>query len=225
MGFLDGQQRIIDMVITDEGRRQFSLGELRFVYYSFSDDGIDYKPIIMNSGSMNSMQLSSSRIEQTEAYIGHEAVCGLSRLKALHNIDTVNINNKLFTMPQGQKYLPRATFDPLVDSGSIQIDQQKLEEISIKKDENGKVMSQIGPIDNGFKRDHSSTFTVDLDVDDYFPDFMQEGFSVQVLLSGSDGLINIESKRDSNEDDCFGSELRMLFDGKFRKLDERAKRK
>jgi hypothetical protein len=41
MGILD-TQRILDTVLTDEGRRQLATGELRFSYYSFSDSAALY---------------------------------------------------------------------------------------------------------------------------------------------------------------------------------------
>lgn len=42
MGILDNKSRIVDTVLTWEGRQQFSEGKLGFVYYSFSDDEIVY---------------------------------------------------------------------------------------------------------------------------------------------------------------------------------------
>lgn len=44
MGFLDRQNRVVDVVLTGRGRELFAVGELDFAYYSFFDDGIDYDP-------------------------------------------------------------------------------------------------------------------------------------------------------------------------------------
>lgn len=41
-GFLDGKSRIIDIVLTKEGRRKISQGTFRPSFVSFSDSGIDY---------------------------------------------------------------------------------------------------------------------------------------------------------------------------------------
>jgi hypothetical protein len=45
-GFLDSQQRIIDMVLTSRGKLLLSNGELRFVYWAAFDDEVDYHPRI-----------------------------------------------------------------------------------------------------------------------------------------------------------------------------------
>ena len=52
MGLLDKNDRIIDLVLPSEGRRQLSLGELEFKYFSVFDDEVDYDPYVANSGSL-----------------------------------------------------------------------------------------------------------------------------------------------------------------------------
>lgn len=44
MAFLDRKSRVVDVVLTERGRRLFANGELDFAYVSFFDDGIDYDP-------------------------------------------------------------------------------------------------------------------------------------------------------------------------------------
>lgn len=210
MGFLDSQERIIDMVLTSEGRRQYSLGELKFVYYSFSDDGVDYNPIISEGDYLTDDVLAETRTRQTEAFIGLEALAGLSFQKIDSEVDKININKRLFTMTQGQRYLPQASFE-IITSGSIQVDQHKMEIISGRKGQQGKT-------DNGFLRSKTSAFTLDLGISDYFPEYMQSGFAVKVLNSGTEGLANQQMKRDGNETSCFGPELKMISDGEFRSM-------
>lgn len=209
------------MVLTDEGKRQLSLGELRFVHYSFFDDAVDYDPYVSNSSSLSEQELSSSKRDQTESFLALEAVTGLSYKRLQNDLDTVNVNKHLFTMPQSQKVLPRASFDPLIVSGTIQVDQQKIVERFVKKDLDGNVLSSTGPYDKSFVRHRTSNVTIDVGIDDFFPDFMQSGFQVLLLKSGSDGLELVEPKRDSLEDDCYGADLKLLFDEKFRNLDRR----
>ncbi len=44
MGYLDKQSRVIDIVLTERGRRLYAAGELEFSYFGLFDDGIDYSP-------------------------------------------------------------------------------------------------------------------------------------------------------------------------------------
>lgn len=56
MGILDNKSRIVDTVLTWEGRQQLAAGRLGFVYYSFTDDEIVYK-----SGSVGVIDDASAR--------------------------------------------------------------------------------------------------------------------------------------------------------------------
>lgn len=51
MGFLDPRERILDVVLTEEGRRQYALGELRFVSFAAFDDLVDHDPWTSITGS------------------------------------------------------------------------------------------------------------------------------------------------------------------------------
>lgn len=221
MGFLDQQERIVDMILTDEGKRQLSVGELEFAYYSFFDDGVEYDPYIAYSASLTEEQLISAKEKQTESYLGLEAVVGLSYKRLQNDLDVINVNKPLFTMPQGSKVLPRATFDPDVSSGSIQTTQQKISTIYTKKDPDGNVLSSDGPFDEGYIREKTSAFTIDVGYRDFFPEFMQQGFLIQVLASGSDGLDFVSSKKDAMEDDCYRTDLKVITDEKFEDVSRR----
>lgn len=50
-GFLDGKSRIIDIVLTKEGRRKVSQGLFRPSFVSFSDSGVDYESSGLNFGT------------------------------------------------------------------------------------------------------------------------------------------------------------------------------
>lgn len=67
MGFLDRKNRVLDVVLTEEGRRQLALGELEFAFFSLHDDGIDYDPTISESGSLDEQALTARRIELIES--------------------------------------------------------------------------------------------------------------------------------------------------------------
>lgn len=54
MGFIDRQSRVLDVVLTERGRRLFANGELEFAYVAFFDDGIDYDPY--STGSLTDLE-------------------------------------------------------------------------------------------------------------------------------------------------------------------------
>lgn len=62
MGYLDKQSRVIDVVLTECGRRLYALGKLDFAYFGLFDDMIDYDPV-KASGSFT----DDERDQQAEA--------------------------------------------------------------------------------------------------------------------------------------------------------------
>lgn len=58
MAFLDKKERILDIVLTEEGRKLLAQNDLDFAYYAFSDDGIDY------SGSLNASRQKNIKLEE-----------------------------------------------------------------------------------------------------------------------------------------------------------------
>lgn len=43
MSFLDPKERILDITLTEEGRKKLSQGKLQVKYYRFFDDEVDYQ--------------------------------------------------------------------------------------------------------------------------------------------------------------------------------------
>lgn len=65
-GILDQKSRVLDSIITEEGRRQISQGQLKAVFYSFSDIGAFYKLTDQfDSGSINQNNSFRFSIEST----------------------------------------------------------------------------------------------------------------------------------------------------------------
>jgi hypothetical protein len=67
-GILNNKQRIIDAIMTLEGRRQLSEGDMRVEYYSFTDNGTRYEPDV-NSGSIDvtdQIYLEASHLPQDQ---------------------------------------------------------------------------------------------------------------------------------------------------------------
>lgn len=203
------------MVLTAEGKRQFSLGELRFVHYAFFDDGIDYDPVI-SSASLSQEQIATTRDQQIEATPVVEAVSGFHHDRLFSVTDGLNVKSFLFTAPQGQRYLARATFDPASSSGTLQVDQRRVQRTSALLDQSGRTIQSSKSVPEGFERFSTSRFTVDVGVSDFFPEFSQNGFLLTVLSSGSDGLQEILPKTDMSNDECFGPEIKLLIDEELR---------
>ena len=58
-GFLNKKERLIDYKLTEHGRKQLSLGELKFKYYTFSDRSIVYQCKIKDGIKFSSLEDSS----------------------------------------------------------------------------------------------------------------------------------------------------------------------
>jgi hypothetical protein len=208
-GFLDKNTRIIDMVLTGYGKGLLSKGDLKFVYWIPFDDEVDYDPYISMSASMESAELSSSINAQIEEALVREATTGYKFLN-FSGSDTSNVNRPVYTMAQGQKIVPR--IEHKRDNGyDIGASQRKVSETFVKRDKDGMIVEREGPFDRGYERFEATAADIDLSYTaDSFPsDFMQEGFFVRVFSSGSDGLVEVRHKRDSNNEVAFSNDLRL----------------
>lgn len=210
-GFLDKNTRVIDFVLTGEGKYLLSRGELRFSYWIPFDDEVDYKPFVVNSGSMTDLQLSASVDSQIENGPVREATTGYKR-QNMSGSDETNVQRPLFTVPQGHRVVPRIVSSN-APSGSIdlQVKQRKILEIVLKKDKAGKIIHQLGPFEKGVERFDSSNSSFDYGYHkDSFPrDHAYDGFLVRVYRSGTEGLVEIDPRRDLLHSLSYGNELRI----------------
>lgn len=218
-GFLDKKDRIVDMILTDEGKRLLAAGSLDFAFFAFFDDEVNYSPYIAGSGSMTPAELSSSIEQQIQADLVMEAVVG--RSFPGHSSDGMNVNRPLYTMPQGQVTIPRVSLDPTVASGSISVSQRKIQGQLVSRDAAGVVHPLEKPFDIGYERTDSSLFSLDLGVDDYFGEFQQEGFLVRICASGSDGLIESPVRRDEDGTLSYSNDMRLIVDDEVRRREAR----
>ena len=207
MGFLDKNEQVVDMILTAEGRRLLSQNRLNFVYYAFMDDEVDYTPYVYNSSSLSADQLSSSWTDQVEAGLVLEAMPG--RFSSPELVNNLNGSDRLFTQPQGQAFLARVVLTPDVFSGSIRLNQRRIQETRTRKDESGHVLDVQGPFDRGFERIATQTFPLEYDVRDFFGSQRQEGFILRVMRSGADGLVELPAKRDFDNEIAYTPDLGM----------------
>lgn len=211
-GFLDKNSRIIDMVLTGEGKALLAKGDLNFVYWTPFDVEIDYDPYMANSGSLTTAQLSASIDTLIENAPIREATTGYKRLNS-KGLDTTNVSNPLFTVPQGHRVIPRMKVtDGPTGSIDIEVKQRKVSEIFVKKDNHGKVLEKLGPYDRGFERFDTSIFTIEHGYSrGGFPaDHVFDGFVVKILRSGSNGLVDVSPSRDMSNNIAFNNDLRLI---------------
>ncbi len=200
----------MDVILTDYGKKLFSLGKLRFVYYAFSDDEVDYNPYISSSGSLSIGQLSASKLTKIEDTLIREAVKGYEDGMDRAARDRTNINRKLYTIPQGQLSLPEVTMNPTVSSGTLEIKQRKVQEVYIKKTSTGAVTEKLGPYDRGFEKSQKSSFDVNFTYEG-FP-LVSEGFLIKVFHSGSNGINEVTAKRDLENDVSYMNDMKLFVD-------------
>jgi hypothetical protein len=210
-GFLDKNTRVVDMVLTLEGKQLLSRGELQFVYFALFDDEIDYDPYISQSGSMSAQQLSGTKADLIENQPVREAVSGYRMGMNMSGSDFTNVYRPLFTMRQGSQYLPRLTAsDAPHGPVTLEVKQQKHQVIYTKTDQHGNVVQQQGPIDMGYDRydPEDIRFNMELLPLDVAPDKQhQEGILVRVFKTGSEGIIEVKDRRDANNDMSFNNDL------------------
>lgn len=207
-GILDKNTRVVDMILTMEGKKLLAKGELQFVYFCLFDDEIDYDPYVANSGSLSAEQLSGTVSLFTEECLVREAVSGYVGGANSSSFDFTNFQRPLFTMKQGSPFVPRLTVvtasnttqGTLPNSADLEVVQQKKQEIYIKRDQNGNVIQQQGPFDRGYERKNSQVvgFEMQLWPPEAAVDMQhQKGVMVRVYQTGSSGPIEVEEKRDS----------------------------
>jgi chorismate mutase len=95
MAFLDKKERVLDIVLTQEGRKLLAQNDLDFAYYAFSDDGIDY------SGSMTTTQESGESFDQ---YMVKENL-----FEAVSKNDSIKY--RLYTIDPSVNVLPKIKID------------------------------------------------------------------------------------------------------------------
>lgn len=211
-GFLDKETRIVDMVLTGLGKRLLSQGDLSFVYWVPFDDEVDYDPYIYNSGSLTMAQMSQSQFDQVEATLVREATSGYRSMNKSGS-DYTNVHRPLFNMPQSQRVLPRmqSSFGTGSVELTLEVKQRKVYDIHIRKDQFGNTIEQLGPYDRGQERYESSNVILGYKYapGSFPPDFNSDGFLVRVYRSGSEGLIEVGERLDSENQIAYGPEIRF----------------
>lgn len=113
MGLLDKKERVLDIVLTDRGRQLLSQNKLEFVFYAFSDQGVDY------SGSLDLTTRQSSSFDNVVLRnFSYEADQKKNGTTSLSNKD---LSTFLFTMPTSSKVVPTFVTNRDDETGDIAI--------------------------------------------------------------------------------------------------------
>lgn len=185
-GFLDSEERVIDMVLTETGKSLLLKGELQFKYWIPFDDEVDYDP---PAGDVHQNQTSDQRRQElTESPLVREACSGYREL-SLTQEDTTNVNRPMFTAPPGVGVnfpVPRMR----LSTGSLDVtmSQKKIYKLYTQKAADGStVVQQIGPVDAGVQRYDATEAQLGAD----YPagslpaDHLPEGFLITMYHSSS----------------------------------------
>ena len=165
MGFLDRKSRVIDVVLTERGKRLYANGELDFSFCSFFDDGIDYDP--WSTGSLTDDERDELIYSSPmfEAYsVPDRRTYGLP----------LEPQSQVFGAAAGYAGVPRI----LSPSTGSQLDLR---------------CDQI-EADGLFKRTATGFAQIKLELSDGA--LPSEGFVVHIYSSGSDGVNQVEIRRD-----------------------------
>ena len=114
MGYLNKQSRVIDIVLTEHGRKLYAIGDLNFEYFALFDDGIDYDPWSTGSLTDNERELQIDATLSLEAPFIKDVMGTIAPLEPI---------NHLFTASPGFELIPQMLL-PNNDSISLAADQR-----------------------------------------------------------------------------------------------------
>ncbi len=210
MGFLDKNVDVIDMVLTGVGQKLLSQGKLRFVYWMAFDDEVDYDPYVAYSGSITAVEVTASKVLQTENGLVREAVSGYKDTNPFH-LDRTNVYRPLFSVPQGQTIIPKIVKIHRTGSASINLKMNKVVDWYSKKDNQGDRVAEEY-VDRGFQHFDATqhSFEYQYTPNSFPSEHLLEGFKVRVFSSSSHGLVELHPKHDLNDDVSFRSDLKLV---------------
>lgn len=97
-GFLDPSERVIDMVLTDQGKQLLMRGDLHFTFWQAFDDEVDYQPQATHLRA--DQTLAQRQQELTETPLVREATLGYRGLNFAAD-DTTNVHRPMYSGPPG----------------------------------------------------------------------------------------------------------------------------
>ncbi len=165
MGYLDKQSRVMDVVLTERGRRLYASGRLDFAYFALFDDGLDYDPYSTGSLSEQERQQQIEATPMLEAPFVREVRGATAPGEPRSHI---------FTAAPGYSSMPMVT-SPDGSELTLMADQRRTLDTYSRT---GTSLAQIDLVMEG-------------DTEQGNP-----GFIVRVFASGSNGLEELDLRRD-----------------------------
>jgi hypothetical protein len=167
VGYLDKQSRVIDVVLTERGRKLFATGQLDFAYFGLFDDCIDYDPL-PGSGSFGD--------DDREAQIEATPIPEAPFIRDVRGtVAPMEPTSHVFTASPGYTVIPTMLSPADGDVVGLMADQRR---------EGGT-----------YRRTGTSIAQIDLEVVGE-AERGNPGFIVRVLSSGSNGLQPLPFRRD-----------------------------
>ncbi len=166
MGFLDKQSRVVDIVLTEKGRKLYAAGKLDFTYFGLFDDGIDYDPYSTGSLTHEEREAIIENTPMHEAPFIPDVRGATAPMEPIHH---------LFTAGPDYDNIPHMLYPSDGDPVSLMADQRRT--------------------DGSYSRTGTSLAQIDMQVTgDSEPG--SPGFIVRVFASGSNGLTAVDIRRD-----------------------------
>lgn len=169
MGYLDKQSRVIDVLLTERGRKLFAVGRLDFAFFGLFDDCLDYDPAAATgSFSDAEREVQIDATPMLEAPYVRDVRAATAPLEPIDHI---------FTAAPGYRVIPRMLAPIDGDEASLMADQRNEEGVYRRT---GTNYAQIDPRVVGETERGNP------------------GFVVRVFASGSNGLQPLKFRHDLN---------------------------
>jgi hypothetical protein len=199
-GFLNAEERVIDLVLTDTGKQLLLKGALRFAYWIPFDDEMNYQPTvtIWNSASyhadldaLGDLIADASR-SMLEDPVLREASMGYRGLNA-NEEDTTNVIRPMYTAAPGVGHVsPLPQMQVSTGSMDVQIMQNRVVKRRVRKDRDGNIIDTSVHTVGVQRRGGTSAYvTADYSTGSFTADKNLEGFLITMYhhVSGSDRKI------------------------------------
>lgn len=203
MAFLDKNDRVYDILLTEDGIRALSRGQLNYSYFVVFDDEIDYDPFLPLSSSYSQEQLVEERNKQIEETLLLESPVIKAKSSRIDNEQSLAPRYNLFDAADGFKIIPKFLANPS-GSFSIEVQQQTVDD---KKYHYYRGKSTQVSISAKLEGDNEQSS-------------ISSGFEIEYFSSGSTGLVPFDAKRDKLQRDLFEDQIIIFSDresGKIRK--------
>ena len=213
-GFLDPEQRVIDLILTDTAKSLLMKGQLNFSYWVPFDDEVNYQPAITiwNSSSLSQQDLANEIVQKTQNVIEDpvivEAVNGYTGVNNTQE-DLVNVKNPMFTAKTGIGHslpLPQLIIS---QTGTITIPVTQTPNVNnfVQTDLSGNVLAQAVTTDGYTRTSKQERINVTYSTGSFTADNNFEGMLITIYQNVSGTLQEVVHNRDSDGNITYRNDL------------------